>query len=100
MLAADRTGYIDDSIDQFGPGPGRHRLVERVKRGLVEPQTFDQRARRGFRCRAIGHELTSLLGGAIPTESRRPVVRNGANSRPRPDPSYQRPADPSRTSTP
>ena len=53
-----RAGHINHSIDQFGPGFGRHRLVERVKRGLVKSLTFDQRARRGFHGRAIGHEPT------------------------------------------
>ena len=54
----ERAGHINHSIDQFGPGSGRHRLVERVKRGLVKSLTFDQRARRGFHGRAIGHEPT------------------------------------------
>ena len=56
--ATKRAGHINHSIDQFGPGSGRHRLVERVKRGLVKSLAFDQRARRGFHGRAIGHEPT------------------------------------------
>ena len=56
---AERAGHVDDSIDQFGPSPGRHRLVERVERGLVESLTFHQRDRRGFRGRAVGHEPSS-----------------------------------------
>ncbi len=53
-----RAGQINHSIDQFGPCSGRHRLVERVKGGLVKSLTFDQRARRGFHGRTIGHEPT------------------------------------------
>ena len=55
---ADRTGHIDDSIDQFGPGTGRHRLVERMERGLVEPLALDQRAGRIDHLGALGHDLT------------------------------------------
>src|SRR5271157_650357 len=55
---ADRTGHIDDSIDQFGPGTGRHRFVERVEGGLVEPLTLDQRAGRIEHLGALGHDLT------------------------------------------
>ena len=43
MLQSDRARHINHSIDQFGPGSGRHRLVEGVERGLVESLTFDQR---------------------------------------------------------
>jgi hypothetical protein len=37
------------SIDQFGPGAGRHRLVERMERRLVEPLARDEHAGRHSR---------------------------------------------------
>ena len=49
VLEADRTGHVDDSIDQFGPRTGRHRLVACVERGLVQPLSLDERRKRRHR---------------------------------------------------
>src|SRR5271157_1441606 len=94
--ATKRAGHINHSIDQFGPGSGRHRLVERVKRGLVKSLTFDQRARRGFHCRAIGHEPTLSSWerdpnrvAPTPGEDRRELAIKAYSS-------YHRPAVPSK----
>ena len=48
---------MDHSVNQFGPGSGRHRLVERVERGLVEAMAFHQRLGRGDRRHAVGHGI-------------------------------------------
>ena len=57
MRKANGTGHIDHSIDQLGPSAGRHRLVQGVKRRLVEPLTLDERAGRVDNRCAFGHDL-------------------------------------------
>jgi hypothetical protein len=42
VCIADRTGHVNHPVDQLRPGCGRHCLVQRVERGLVESLPFDK----------------------------------------------------------
>jgi hypothetical protein len=50
-----------DSPDQLGAGAGRHCLLERMERGLVEPLACNQGLGRVDRARAFGHDLAHPL---------------------------------------
>ena len=57
MSGTDGTWHANDSVDQFSARARRHRFVERVERGLVEPLARDERLGMVGDTRGFGHDL-------------------------------------------
>ena len=78
----DGTGHEDHSVNQLGPGAGRHRLVEGVERGLVEPLALDERPGRGIHRGAFRHDR--LISSCKRSSTSSIVIRIGPGRQGRP----------------